>query len=65
MRKVSAKIGDSRVYFVEGTENREGMVLVYTATTNVGWYRTDRFGDKLGRAWVRAFAEASGQEAVF
>ena len=65
MRKVSAKIGDGRMYFVEGTENREGMVLVYTATTKVGWYRTDRYEHKLGRAWVRAFAKASGQEAVF
>lgn len=65
MRKVSAKIGDGRVYFEEGTENREGMVLVYTSTSVVGWYRTERFGEKLGRAWVRTFAKASGQKAEF
>lgn len=46
-----------RLLFIECEQsNGDPAVSIYSATASHGIYRTERFGDRLGRAWVRAWA---------
>lgn len=52
-RKIAARVKGTLVYF----EERDGLVHVWTAHSNLGAYRVDRFaGGVFCRQWVRDLA---------
>lgn len=50
-------------FYFELAEN--GMIQIWAKTTMLGFYRVDRYGTKLSRDWIRAFAAESNLEVKF
>lgn len=64
--KQSAKLkvnGTWVSFYFETAEN--DMVQVWTRTKMFGFYRVSRYGTRLSRDWIRAFAQESSLEVKF